>query len=125
MLADVYTGETSKLAHISRLMSVRTHWCDVCRGDAEKCDDLIKCTACPRKFHLECAGLSTKPGKAWKCGSCADGGGDAPAASKLKKQVTAVKAAHKAIRARQVTFVRAQDSHPCLMPCRTPTPAAN
>ena len=102
-------------------MSVRTHWCDVCRGDAEKSDDLIKCTACPRKFHVECARLSTKPGKAWKCGSCASGGADASAASQLKKRIIAVKAAHKAIRARQVTFVRDRDFHPCPMPCPTPT----
>lgn len=86
-------------------MSVRTHWCDVCRGDAEGSDDLIKCSACPRRFHVECAGLQTKPDKTWSCAGCVDGKRKGSSSS-LKARIRAVRAAHASIKSRQIAFYK-------------------
>lgn len=44
-------------------------WCGVCRGD----DDMAgaqKCAGCQKRFHLECLGLKSAPGKGWQCDDC-------------------------------------------------------
>ena len=86
-------------------MSVKTSWCDVCRGDAEGSDDLIKCKTCPRRYHLECAKLQTRPeAQTWTCTACE--AGSAESSSDLKARITAVHAAHEAIKARRVAFYK-------------------
>ena len=52
---------------------MRRRWCDLCRGDAERGEELTKCSSCPRKFHPECI-PGWRPGHkkeaGWQCGTC-------------------------------------------------------
>ena len=92
-------------------MSVRTSWCDTCRGGSDDSADLLKCTSCPRKFHLECAGLTCRPEKAsWSCHAC-EAGTSVRGGHQLKIRVRAVKKAHKDIKARAVTFFKDHREH--------------
>ena len=52
---------------------MRRRWCDLCRGDAERGEELTKCSSCPRKFHPECI-PGWRPGHkkaaGWQCATC-------------------------------------------------------
>lgn len=84
-------------------MSITRSWCDTCRGDADG-EALIKCAACPRKYHLACAGLRARAKKGWKCPHCARGaaGASVEATARIKQ----VKRAHKQLLASRAKFVR-------------------
>ena len=83
-------------------MSIRTTWCDTCRGDADGGGDLLSCTGCRKKFHLECAGLRAVPeAGSWTCEGCATS--SKPDAG-LKARVRAVRSAHTALKARSANF---------------------
>ena len=89
----------------------RTNWCAICRGDPEPGEELVKCKTCSKKYHVECVGLTALPcNKAWACPGCAG----KTTSSELKARVKAVRSAHAAIKARQVTFYRREG--PALTP---------
>ena len=90
----------------------RRHWCDTCRGDGAKDDALLRCASCPRRFHLECAGLRAVPGAGWACPHCVaddeDAGSDRERGKgkkgakrrALKRRVAAVRKCHRDLAAR-------------------------
>ena len=90
------------------MASSSVKWCTVCRGDAESNDDLIKCSGCKSKFHLNCAGLRAWPDnhKKWRCDECCSAG--APGGGKkntgLQKRIREVKAAHRVLKLRAAGF---------------------
>ena len=79
-------------------MSISRNWCDVCRGDFTSDDVVIKCTACPRKFHADCISKYRKT-KRWKCARCVETGAAKrsknPLNESLIKLNAAVKRVHK------------------------------
>ncbi|KAL7539940.1 hypothetical protein ACHAXR_009729 [Thalassiosira sp. AJA248-18] len=92
-------------------------WCDTCRGDGSKHDELLRCTSCPRRFHMECAGLRTAPDVGWDCPHCVadndnndndDGGGKKKGKAKLKKKIAAVRKCHKEIQSHCRSFLQDQ-----------------
>ena len=89
-------------------MTQRTAWCDVCRGDAEKHDDLIKCAGCPKRFHLECAQLKKVPGKKWVCQTCEAEGSNVD--SGLKARVRRIRTLHAALKSRAALFYRSAEA---------------
>ena len=94
-------------------MSMRTNWCDHCRGEAEQGQDLLKCASkdCHKRYHLECAGLRCRPESEWSCHECSEDGGGSRGGQQLKARVRAVKRAHAGIKARAVTFFADNRQH--------------
>ena len=94
-------------------MSMRTNWCDHCRGEAEQGQDLLKCSSkdCHKRYHLECAGLRCRPESEWSCHECSEDGGGSRGGQQLKARVRAVKRAHAGIKARAVTFFADNRQH--------------
>ena len=102
-------------------MSHRT-WCDTCRGDSSKDDQLLKCTSCPKRFHKECAGLRTHPGDDWECPHCvndkllddgSNNNGKKKGSSKnvVKKRITEVRKVHRQLKASSEVFLNSQKEH--------------
>ena len=91
-------------------MSVRTSWCAVCRGDGASGDDLLKCKSCPKRFHLECAGLTAWPADSGKfcCAECSIG--NSSGNLNLKARIRAVRASHTQLKARQVAFYQRESA---------------
>ena len=90
-------------------MTTRTYWCDICRGEAETSDALLKCKACPKRFHLDCAGLQTKPTQRWICQCCTDDPTHR-AGKGLKLRVRDMRAVHKQLVARSAAFYRREEA---------------
>lgn len=101
-------------------MSHRT-WCDTCRGDSSRDDQLLKCTSCPKRFHKECAGLRTHPGDDWECPHCVndkllDDGSNNNGKKKgsknvVKKRITEVRKVHRQLKASSEVFLNSQKEH--------------
>ncbi|KAH8062912.1 helicase [Aureococcus anophagefferens] len=66
-------------------------WCEVCRGGADGGEELVARGDCPRRFHVECAGLrrAADAGAGWTCGLC--GASDGADAAGRKKRVAFVR----------------------------------
>ena len=95
---------------------MQRRWCDWCRGGADDGDNLVKCCACPRRFHRECCS-----GGVWR--STATSGGTLTCAvcnraetnqqderngKAAKASTKLVRAVHNEIRARSSGFYRAE-----------------
>lgn len=102
-------------------MSHRT-WCDTCRGDSSRDDQLLKCTSCPKRFHKECAGLRVHPGDDWECPHCvndkllddgSNNNGKKKGSSKnvVKKRITEVRKVHRQLKASSEVFLNSQKEH--------------
>jgi len=98
----------------------KRNWCDTCRGDGSKHDELIRCPSCPRRFHKECAGLRSAPGVGWACPHCVadeedqDGGftnEGKKGKNALKKKIAAVRKCHKELRSNSRSFLNDQREH--------------
>jgi len=95
------------------------NWCDTCRGDVEGSEVLLRCTSCPRRFHMECAGLRSDPGRGWMCPYCeADDEDEQPSSkeqksekAKLKKRIAAVRKCHTECKDRSRSFLTQKKSH--------------
>ncbi|KAH8052582.1 helicase [Aureococcus anophagefferens] len=81
-------------------------WCEVCRGGADGGEELVACGDCPRRFHVECAGLrrAADAGAGWTCGLC--GASDGADAAGRKKRVAFVRGEHKELKRRAARFFR-------------------
>ena len=81
-------------------------WCEVCRGGADGGEELVACGDCPRRFHVECAGLrrAADAGAGWACGLC--GASDGADAAGRKKRVAFVRGEHKELKRRAARFFR-------------------
>ena len=95
-------------------------WCDTCRGDGSKDDQLLKCTTCPRRFHPECAGLRVHPGDGWACPICvneevedseSNNGKGRGGKNVVKKRITAVRKVHRELKASSIKFLDGQREH--------------
>ena len=80
-------------------MSIRRNWCDVCRGDCTPADVILKCSACPKRFHRDCIANKGTRKKKWMCATCADARPDDKSKKRrklaLKNRILAVKRAHR------------------------------
>ena len=69
---------------------------------------MLSCSGCPRRFHLECAGLSRRQEwhSQWRCAFCTseEEGSNGRGGGTLKKRVASVRAAHRALRLRSWRF---------------------
>ena len=87
-------------------MATSIGWCTVCRGDAESHDDLIKCSGCKSRYHLNCAGLRCWPDdlKEWRCDTCVMGANQHQKSSAHQQRIRAVRAVHKQLKSRSAGF---------------------
>mmetsp|Transcript_6913 Transcript_6913/g.15782 ORF Transcript_6913/g.15782 Transcript_6913/m.15782 type:complete len:988 (+) Transcript_6913:60-3023(+) len=94
----------------------KRNWCDTCRGDGSKYDELLRCTSCPRRFHKECAGLRTTPGTGWACPHCVAeeedrGSNNRKGMTTVKKRIAAVRKCHRELTACSASFLNDQREH--------------
>ena len=91
---------------------MRRAWCDRCRDGADKGDVLLKCSACPRRFHRECIEVALGKDSTFKCRACEEeGSSDAEEqerAKAVKASIARVRAEHTRIRARSSAFYRSE-----------------
>jgi len=99
----------------------KRNWCDTCRGDGNKYDELFRCNSCPRRFHKECAGLRKNPWKGWVCPHCVDEEGSNSddeddifqkkrGKSNIKKRIAAVRKCHKVLKHHSQSFLSQEKS---------------
>ena len=98
-----YVGVIPGVFYVTNHMAAsNAGWCDICRGDAgEGGDKLLKCKACHKKYHLECAGMRSWPEAAWTCSGCE---GHSRKDTDLKRRIRAVRSVHRELRARAASF---------------------
>lgn len=91
---------------------MRRFWCDRCRDGTEKGEVLLKCSACPRRFHRECIEVALGKDGTFKCRAC-EGGADEDLDEKerakaVKACIARVRAEHTHIRSRSGAFYRSE-----------------
>jgi len=91
---------------------MQRNWCDLCRDSPDAGEPLVKCTACPRRFHKECCAAGTKGGEPWRCKACSAGAGSTAEDKKTgkvsKERTKLVRAAHAQLRASSRLFYLAE-----------------
>lgn len=93
-------------------MSRKYRFCDVCRGDL----DLIECTGCFKKFHIECLDREDYPAEkihtinssTWICKDCEDG---VQTTSLCQDRMKKVKAFHQDILRSRAAFFKETRSY--------------
>eukprot|EP00584_Thalassiosira_punctigera_P019968 CAMPEP_0172571198 /NCGR_PEP_ID=MMETSP1067-20121228/130454_1 /TAXON_ID=265564 ORGANISM="Thalassiosira punctigera, Strain Tpunct2005C2" /NCGR_SAMPLE_ID=MMETSP1067 /ASSEMBLY_ACC=CAM_ASM_000444 /LENGTH=93 /DNA_ID=CAMNT_0013363465 /DNA_START=37 /DNA_END=314 /DNA_ORIENTATION=- len=87
----------------------KRNWCDTCRGDGSKHDELLRCASCPRRFHKECAGLRISPGDGWACPHCVadeeNDHGKKKGENAVEKRIAAVRKCHKELASHSRDFL--------------------